>query len=252
MTGKRSKLDFDATTEPALERQKTNIPKKLKEPLKKLISEKSALQPETFNKGPKVEDEIAMIIPCDVIPKKSSLTFSWPCEIKAAKIRNQTLSKMRKGDIGNVAYFLLKNKRGLARVRNELKMLSLLLVYILYSIFNRIDTSQSIAASNLPGIGITGYAFYAMVAADLGNELRYRETINDCGKWLAQNINSKALNIIEKLNYNEHHELHKILTQNNLEATLLFTDPHNPVKREIISSPSRRRSDLATLSRTKN
>lgn len=172
-------------------------------------------------------------IPNDVKPTRVCLFRSYPCEIKAAKIRNGALSEMRKGNIGNVAYYILKCKRGMKYPLIEMMGGAYLLLCFAYKKFvmNQNLFSDEVLENYLIMLFISTVSIITShpISASTVNYIRYQQTIWDCEKFLSTELDADTLKRIMKLNYDDHEMLHDILLENNIEAPLLYSDPHRPI-----------------------
>jgi len=138
-------------------------------------------------------------VPDDVKPTKTALFFSHLCEKKAAKIRNKTLSEMRKNDVGNVAYYLLKCKRGVSVTLFE--MLPYLVIFFsAIAYYCRLTFEIGIkflTMWNTGLLGIVGLLCYANLSTNIVNVTRYQKTTRDCKDWLKGNLNNNTFEEIK-------------------------------------------------------
>lgn len=187
-------------------------------------------------------NETPYTIPNDVKPTKVSILFdSHPCEKKAARMRNNALSEMRKGDVGNVAYYILKCKRERIRLLTELLILGIAPLVSMYkTLINNEKLFSDEVLENyywiMPILSFVLIVLSQTAAADISNCLRYQQTIWDCENFLSKELDADTLKRIKDLHHNAHDTLYDILSENKIEATLLYTDPHRPITKPILIS----------------
>lgn len=171
-------------------------------------------------------------IPPDVTPTKTNLFFSGPCEVKAAKIRNETLAQMRKNDRGNVAYLLLKNKTG---VRSSYIEIGLNMLYgivplvLLLASYGRQILKESFNSLNLAVkiiIPLQLLLIYGAIAPIFSNIRRYQQTISECEDFIDRTFDQDTAAKVKALDGKNLTKLHDILDNQGVRALLIYGDPH--------------------------
>lgn len=143
-----------------------------------------------------------------VEPTKTIFIKTFPCEHKAAYIRNEAVEAMERNDIPNVAYrYLLTRKeenytfseiRSWGSFTSIILAASLILYNNAYSEDNDSNIRNMLLNFFIVFMLISSLAPFTYCVINTNNTRRYKETKEGCEAWLKEKINIDTLTQINK------------------------------------------------------